>query len=121
MDIKFLNFNQLRSKAIESPNKVAFMVECFKVLHSDAPPEDLDSKLLGGRLASILTQANKDYCRVLQVMWKTSADGIAGSHLSWIQKILINSKDRNVKRTEPTRLARVAVKELADKDKGNGK
>jgi hypothetical protein len=102
MDIKFLNFNQLRSKAIESPNKVAFMVECFKVLHSDAPPEDLDSKLLGGRLASILTQANKDYCRVLQVMWKTSAD-------------------RNVKRTEPTRLARVAVKELADKDKGNGK
>lgn len=96
MDIKFLNFNQLRSKAIKSPNKVAFLVDVFKILHNDAPPEDF--KQLGGRLAGILKQANNDYCRVLQVIWKTSADNPVGSHLGWTQKILANSKQsRSIK------------------------
>lgn len=121
MDTKFLSFNQLRQRAIESPNKVAFIVECFKVLHSGSPPEDLNPKLLGGRLAAILSQANKDYIRVLQAMWMASACGIQGSHLNYIQKMITNKKE-STKAVNPSRLSqRVSVKELADKDKGNGK
>jgi hypothetical protein len=119
MDIKFLNFNQLRNRAIESQNKVAFMVDVFKTLHDDAPPEDF--KQLGGRLAGILKQANNDYCHVLQIMWKTSADGIMGSHLNWIQKILTNSKQKGFMQKPEPKLARVSVKELAEKDKGDGR
>ena len=119
MDTKFLNFNQLRQRAIESPNKVAFTVECFKILHSDTLPEELNSSL-GGRLAGILKQANSDYIRVLQAMWMASACGIQGSHLNYIQKMIINKKEP-IKKVSPTRLQRVSVKELADKDKGNGK
>lgn len=92
MDEKFINFNQLRREAIESPNKVAFMVNIFKILHDDAPPEDF--KNLGGRLAGILKQANDDYCRVLQTIWKTSADNPVGSHLNYIQKGLMYNKNQ---------------------------
>ena len=92
MDIKFLNFNQLRSKAIESPNKVAFMVDVFKVLHDNAPPEDF--KNLGGRLAGILKQSGNDYCYVLQQLWKLSADGIVGSHLNYMQGAMRNSRQK---------------------------
>jgi len=92
MDIEFLGFLQLRKLAIENNNgsigkKVAFCVEWFKKLHSDALPSDLD-KNLGGRMAGILKQANYDDIRVLQAIWVTSALGIQGSHLNYIQKYL---------------------------------
>ena len=95
MDEKFLNFNQLRKKAIESPNKVAFMVQTFKILHDDALPEDFKNS--GGRLAGILKQANNDYIRVLQAMWMASASGIQGSHLNYIQKMIANKKEQGQK------------------------
>jgi hypothetical protein len=93
MDTKFLSFQQLRSRAIESTNKVAFLVECFNTLHSEALPEDFEN--LGGRIAGIIKQAGGDYCRVLQLMWIASANGIQGSHLNYIQKMLSRDQQRN--------------------------
>jgi hypothetical protein len=93
MDTKFFGFQQLRQRAIESTNKVAFLVECFNTLHSEAPPEDFEN--LGGRIAGIIKQAGGDYCRVLQIIWKTSADSPAGSHLNYIQRMLSRDQQRN--------------------------
>jgi hypothetical protein len=89
MDTSFISFSKLRSKAIESTDKVAFLVCCFNVLHSEAPPYDFEN--LGGRIAAIYKQANKDVVRVLQVMWIASANGIQGSHLNYMQGMLRKS------------------------------
>ncbi len=107
-----VNFQQLRNSIIESKNKVAFLVESFKKLHSDALPEDLDGNL-GGRIARLYILANKDYVRVLQAVWMSSACGIRGSHLNYIQK-MIEKKNENVKKVVKS-LPRTSVKELADK------
>lgn len=120
MDIKFLNFNQLKQRIIESPNKVSFLVECFKTLHSDTLPEELNGSL-GGRLAGILKQANSDYVRVLQAMWMASACSIQGSHLNYIQKMIMNKKEATKKSISPRLQQGIPVKELADRDKKNGK
>lgn len=93
METTIIGFTQLRQRAIESTNKVAFMVECFKKLHSEAPPEDFEN--IGGRIAGIIKQAGGDYCRVLQLMWIASANGIQGSHLNYIQKMLSREQQRN--------------------------
>ena len=93
MDVKFLGFQQLKSKATESTNKIAFLVECFKILHEDAPEYDLEE--LGGRLAGIVKQAGGDYLRVLQLMWIASANGIQGSHLNYIQRMLTRDQQRH--------------------------
>jgi hypothetical protein len=94
MDTELMGFNQLRIRAIESKNKIAFCMDCFKNLHSDAPPEDFDNSL-GGRIAGIIKQAGGDYCRFLQLMWIASAQGIQGSHLNYIQKMLGREQQRN--------------------------
>jgi len=97
MDIRILNFHQLREEAISSPNKVSYAVYIFEGLHDDAPPEDFEG--LGGRLAGIIKQANGDYLRVLQVMWIAAAMGIQGSHLHYIQGMLRNGKQVRGRKT----------------------
>jgi len=93
MDVKFLGFKQLKEKAIESTDKVAFLIRCFEVLHSDAPPYDFED--LGGRIAAIYKQANKDVVRVLQVMWLASAQSPQASHLNYIQGMLTRDQLRH--------------------------
>ena len=81
-------FPQLHQRArVYEGSKVAFMVQCFKTLHADAPEYDFECKL-GDRIAGIIKQAGGDYLRVLQLMWIASAQGIQGSHLDYIQKML---------------------------------
>jgi len=92
MDEKVLSFNHLRKRAMESPNKIAFVVDVFRSLHDDAPPEDFSG--LGGRLAGIIKQSRNDYLRVLQVIWISSAMGIQGSHLNYIQGMIRNGKQK---------------------------
>lgn len=71
-------------------------MDCFGVLHSEAPPEDFER--CGDRIASMIKQAGGDYIRVLQLMWMASANGIQGSHLNYIQKAL--SRDQAKHRGE---------------------
>ena len=92
MNDKILSFNHLRKRAMESPDKIAFVVDVFHNLHDDAPPEDF--KGLGGRLAGIVKQSGNDYLRVLQVIWIASAMGIQGSHLNYIQGMMRNGKQK---------------------------
>ena len=101
MENKLISFNQLRGQLIKSTNKVSFIVDIFKGLHPEAPPEDF--KELGGRIAGIIKQARGEYLLVLQAIWKSSADGIIGSHLNYIQGILRrNSQGSYLK--QPTQL-----------------
>jgi len=93
MDVKFLGFKQLRQKLIESKDKIAFLVECFKVLHEDAPEYDFEE--LGGRLAGIVKQAGGDYLRVLQLMWIASAQSPQASHLNYIHRMLTRDRLRH--------------------------
>ncbi len=95
METEIIGFPQLRKELIASKDKVAFLVCCFRVLHSEAPPEDFEN--CGGRIAGIIKQAGGDYCRVLQLMWIASANGIQGSHLNYIQKMLSKEQQRNQK------------------------
>lgn len=117
-------FNQLKKEAMDNKDKVAFLVDVFKVLHNDAPPEDFEK--LGGRLAGITNQAGKDYLIVLQAIWKSSADGIVGSHLNFIQAIVknkignvYNSKTSNFDKAfgNKTLIKRLNATELRDKEK----
>ena len=86
MNNGLIGFPQLRRRAIEyQGNKITFLVGCFSELHADAPPEDFT--VCGDRLAGMVRLTN-DYLIVLRMMWITSASGIQGSHLNYINKAL---------------------------------
>lgn len=121
------SFNQLKKDAMESKNKVGFLVDTFIALHNDALPEDFDK--IGGRMGGILNKAGKDYLIVLQAIWKSSADPIIGSHLNYIQGIVQN-KVGNVysnkisgfeKILSENLIKRLNVSELRDKEKQESK
>lgn len=76
-------FSNLHKTLKESKNKVGTLTDIFKACHENAPPEDFDN--LGGRIAGILKQANNDYGYLAKLIWNTSSDSIAGSHLNYIQ------------------------------------
>jgi hypothetical protein len=117
------SFNQLKKEVNESKNKVAFLIDIFMVLHSDAPPDDFEK--LGGRMAGILNQAGKDPIIVLQAIWKSSADGIVASHLNFIQGMIKNKVSGFCQ--QPSRFdkalssspspRRLSAQELLDKEK----
>lgn len=67
-------------------NKIAVLVTAFKVLHPDAPPEDL--AIAGGRLAGMAKQSSNDYAYILLKIWQTSPASIVGSHLNYINATL---------------------------------
>jgi hypothetical protein len=80
------SFTDYLEASKQSKNKVAFLTLAFVSLHNHAAPEDLESPF--SRIAGIWAAGHKDTARVLQIIWKTSADGIVGSHLNYINAII---------------------------------
>lgn len=70
--------------------KIGLLVEEFEFHHHNAPPEDFNN--LGGRIAGILKQTSNDYGYLAKLIWNTSSDSIAGSHLNYIQGMLKKDK-----------------------------
>lgn len=85
-------FSAEKEKLNKSKNKVGFLVEVFKGLHSRAPPGDFEN--LGGRLAGILKTVSNDYPYLLKLIWDTRSIKIAGSHLNYIQGKIRGAKSR---------------------------
>lgn len=85
-------FAALKEELNKSKNKIGFLVEIFKALHSWAPPGD--SENLGGRLAGILKTISNDHLYLLGLIWNTSSVEIKGSHLNYIQGILRGGKGK---------------------------
>ncbi len=106
------SFSQLKKEAMESTNKVGFLMDTFVILHKDAPPEDFMN--LNGRMAGILNKAGKDYLIVLQAIWKASADAIVASHLNFIQAMVQNKVGNgfNKQPTSSTRQKTISASDL---------
>lgn len=82
------NFQDYRILMETYPNKVSFLVSAFKRLHPDAPQEDIDG--CGGRIAAIWKRKSCDTGYILGVIWDTAARSIQGSHLNYIEKIILD-------------------------------
>jgi phage replication O-like protein O len=70
-------------------DKVAFLVNAFKKLHSNAP--DIDMEKCGGRIAGMYGKKGKDTGFILKIIWDTASMGIAGSHLDYIDAVLFKN------------------------------
>ena len=68
-----------------SKNVIAALTNVLGRLH-DLPPEDYENIM--GRMGRIYTAANRDTGFVVKVIWDTASNGIAGSHLNYIQAII---------------------------------
>jgi hypothetical protein len=103
LDIKdCVTFSDYLVLSKESSNKVGILVTIFQRLHPYAPETDFIN--LGGRIAQLWAKSYKDTGYLLKIIWDTSSDNIAGSHLNYIQAILqkqnkINSYTRLPKPT----------------------
>jgi hypothetical protein len=79
-------FEDYRNLLDVYPDKVAFLMHAFKKLHTSAPAADFER--CGGRLAGMYGKKNRDGGYILKVIWDTSSQGIAGSHLDYIDAAL---------------------------------
>ena len=88
------SFEDYRNLMEAYPDKVAFLVDAFKRLHSEATEEDFQK--CGGRIAGMWGKKGHDTGFILKVIWDTSSVHPAGSHLDYIHKILFgNGKNSN--------------------------
>ena len=81
-----VSFPEYLKASAEATNKVGFLLLAFQRLHPHAPAEDFEK--LSGRIAQLWTLAHKDTGYLLKVIWVSAAEGIAGSHLNYIQGML---------------------------------
>ena len=94
---KSISLNELKNEANKLPNrngKIAFLIDAFKIYHSDAPPDDLEN--LGGRIAGILKSISYDYGYLLGLIWDSGSIDISGSHLNYIQGMVKGGKKLDV-------------------------
>jgi hypothetical protein len=84
-------FNDYQNLLEVYPDKVAFLVNAFKKLHSNAP--DIDLEKCGGRLAGMYGKKGKDAGYILKVIWDTASIGISGSHFDYIDAVLFKGHD----------------------------
>jgi hypothetical protein len=89
-----VSFPEYLSLSKESVNKVGILVTVFQRLHPHAPKED--SENLGGRMARLWAETHKDTGYLVKIIWNTSSDNIAGSHLNYIQAIIKKTNIVNV-------------------------
>jgi len=80
------SFEDYRHLLKNASNPVGFLVTCFKKLHADATEEDL--RTCGGRLGKMWSSQGKDAGYLLKLIWNSSSQGIAGSHLNYIEGML---------------------------------
>jgi phage replication O-like protein O len=98
---KTKTFSDWKSYLDKSANKVGILMEAFRSLHRTAP--DMDWQNTGGRIAVLLTLANRDPGYLLRVIWETAPADIAGSHLNYIQGFLRSRQGKTAQaRTLPT-------------------
>lgn len=77
----------------KTPDKVRVFIDIIRQLHN--LPE-YDNKSIGGRVAGMIRGTNKDYNRIMHVVWETKDRDIIGSRLDYITKVLMkNSKHRD--------------------------
>ncbi|MFA5306515.1 MAG: hypothetical protein WC365_03635 [Candidatus Babeliales bacterium] len=81
-----------------SKNVIAALTNVLGRLH-DLPPEDYENIM--GRMGKIYTLANRDTGFLVKVIWDTASNGIAGSHLNYIQSII--QKPRQAKSKDAPR------------------
>lgn len=77
-----------------SKNVIAALTNILGRLH-DLPQEDYENTM--GRMGRIYTLAHKDTGFIVKVIWDTASNGIAGSHLNYIQAV-IQKKPQGLKR-----------------------
>lgn len=79
----------------DSPNKIAYLVYAFTRLHDYYTNDEQDeSKDAYSFMGKIWKNANKDYGYLMKIIWDTSSVTIAGSHLTYINKTVIERKKR---------------------------
>ena len=101
MDIEnCVTFPDYLKMSQEVSDKVGFLTCCFKRLHPHAPKEDFVN--LGGRIARLWVNFNRDTGYCLQVIWDSSSKSPAGSHLSFIQGYCNKPVNKYTNQTQPT-------------------
>jgi hypothetical protein len=76
-----IKFDEYLKLVKESKNPVAALTWAFERLHTLS---DVDQDA-HGRIARIWTLAHKDTGFLMKLIWNTASDGIAGSHLGYLQ------------------------------------
>ena len=97
------------------PNKVGYLMDAFKEIHSNLPSEDLETKTLAGKMAQIWKLCNKDSGRALQLIWKSSADNPVGSHLDYILGMVKNVRFNNKQIIQQPRNKLVDAKDVIER------
>ena len=86
----------IKSKA--EKNKVGFLVDAFKEIHTNAPKMDLDR--LGGRMAGLYKSCQGNTELLLKIIWCSVTQNIQGSHLDYITKSANSIMKSNKKATK---------------------
>jgi len=89
-----IKFSDYLAYVRSSKNIIAALTNVLGRLH-DLPQEDFENTM--GRMGRIYTLAHKDTGFIVKVIWDTASNGIAGSHLNYIQAV-IQKKPQGLKR-----------------------
>lgn len=98
------SFRQFWDEAKIATNKPGFLVLCFKILHENAPDDDFNQEIIGGKIAKFWMLCNKDTGTALKIIWNTSSQFVVGSHLDYMLGIVkrdykSNSQPKQVSNT----------------------
>ena len=94
---KETNLNDYLQLLNKSDNKIAYLVYAFKRLHDYYVNDEQDeSKDAYSFMGKIWKNANKDYGYLMKVIWDTSTASIAGSHLNYINKTVIERRKKEM-------------------------
>jgi len=85
------NFRDWSDLMRKSPNKIGVLVTAFKVLHNNAPANELEK--VGGQMAGFARSVRQDYDYALKLIWDAAAIPITGKHLSYIQGMARGKKN----------------------------
>jgi len=85
------NFQEWVELLKKSPNKVGVLVKMFRVLHSNAPAEELEQ--VGGNIAGLVKYVRNDYGYAVKLIWDSaSISGISGRHLDFMRGMVRGKK-----------------------------
>jgi len=97
--MKIVNKNKTLKEYLEQindePNKIKVFVDILRELH-ELPIYDNNKQSLGGRVAGLIKACNKDYNRLMHIIWDTKDTDLVGSRLDYLMRIASkNNRVRN--------------------------
>jgi hypothetical protein len=102
------NYQEWLDLLKKTPNKVGVLIKMFRVIHGNAPSEELEAKNLGGNMAGFLNYVRKDYGYAQRLIWDSATHSIPGRHLDYMRGMVRG------RRNEPQRQRATSYSKVSD-------